>query len=61
MKLEKLEIPEMEISCPGCNNKFKARIQEAQDAEPLTCPNCHREIIDAGSFGSFLDGFENVS
>lgn len=61
MKLEKLEIPEVEISCPDCNHKFKARIEEVRDEESLTCPSCHREIVDAGSFGKFLDGLENVS
>jgi Zn finger protein HypA/HybF involved in hydrogenase expression len=61
MKLEKLEIPEVEISCPDCNHKFKAQLGELREAQPLTCPSCHREIIDAGSYGKFLEGLSNVS
>jgi Zn finger protein HypA/HybF involved in hydrogenase expression len=61
MKLEKFEIAEVEISCPDCSHKFKAQIGEVREAQPLTCPNCRREIISEGSYGKFLDGLEKVS
>jgi Zn finger protein HypA/HybF involved in hydrogenase expression len=61
MKMEKMEIPEVEISCLDCNSTFKAQIGELHEAQPLICPNCHREIIGDGSFRGFLDATEKNS
>ena len=60
MKLEKMEIAEVEISCPDCTHKFNAQVDEVRNARLLICPSCHREIFGNGSFGKFVDGLGNV-
>jgi Zn finger protein HypA/HybF involved in hydrogenase expression len=34
----------LDIECPGCKHRFKARIKELKPGHAINCPNCKRTI-----------------